>query len=198
MKLRVWSPLPPSPSGIADYMAEQLPVLARHHQLTLVCDEAARVDVAMVTVDPARDTPVLTDYIQSFVDGAHAIATDDQAALQSVAGPFGVSYEVRTLPDGEVEVFAHGERGQRRARCNKQLTSAIPEPVDQREKAPLGVGGRTIYFVDRHEIVSIQHLGIVRGQSARIVDQQGPPGVRFGHCDRRAQQVRLSSSGCAP
>ena len=28
MKLAVWSPLPPSPSGIADYVAEQLPALA--------------------------------------------------------------------------------------------------------------------------------------------------------------------------
>jgi len=67
-------------------------------------EDADRVAVAMVTVDPARDTPVLADYIQSFFPGAHAIATDDQAALQSVAGPFGVSYEVRTAPDGETEV----------------------------------------------------------------------------------------------
>jgi protein SCO1/2 len=67
-------------------------------------DAADRVDVAMVTVDPDRDTPVLADYIQSFVPGAHAIATDDQAALQAVAGPFGVSYEVRTAPNGEIEV----------------------------------------------------------------------------------------------
>jgi protein SCO1/2 len=67
-------------------------------------DDADRVEVAMVTVDPARDTPVLADYIQSFFPGAHAIATDDQAALQSVAGPFGVSYEVRTAPNGEIEV----------------------------------------------------------------------------------------------
>ena len=52
----------------------------------------------MVTVDPARDTPVLADYVQSFVPDAHAIATDDQAALQSVAAPFGVSYEVRRAP----------------------------------------------------------------------------------------------------
>jgi protein SCO1 len=66
--------------------------------------DADRVEVAMVTVDPARDTPVLTDYVQSFVPGAHAIATDDQAALQTVAGPFGVSYEVRTAPNGEIEV----------------------------------------------------------------------------------------------
>ena len=67
-------------------------------------DDAERVDVAMVTVDPDRDLPVLTDYIQSFVPGAHAVGTDDQAALQSVAGAFGVSYEVRTAPDGEIEV----------------------------------------------------------------------------------------------
>ena len=69
-----------------------------------VGDDAERVEVAMVTVDPARDTPVLAAYIQSFFPGAHAIATDDQSALQSVAGPFGVSYEVRTAPDGEIQV----------------------------------------------------------------------------------------------
>ena len=67
-------------------------------------DDAERVEVAMVTVDPARDTDVLTEYVQSFVADGHAIATDDQAALQSVAGPFGVSYEVVTAPDGSVEV----------------------------------------------------------------------------------------------
>ncbi len=67
-------------------------------------DDAERVEVAMVTVDPDRDTAVLADYIQSFFPDAHAIATDDQAALQSVAGPFGVSYEVRTAPNGEIEV----------------------------------------------------------------------------------------------
>jgi protein SCO1/2 len=81
-------------------------------------EDADRVEVAMVTVDPARDTPVLADYIQSFFPGAHAIATDDQAALQSVAGPFGVSYEVRTAPDGEIQVghssnlFAVDDAGQ--------------------------------------------------------------------------------------
>ncbi len=67
-------------------------------------DDAERVEVAMVTVDPARDVPVLADYVQSFVPGAHALATEDQAALQAVAGVFGVSYEVTTGPDGEVSV----------------------------------------------------------------------------------------------
>lgn len=40
MRLLVWSPLPPSPSGIADYVAEQLPLLA------------ARADVRLVVEDP--------------------------------------------------------------------------------------------------------------------------------------------------
>ena len=42
---------------------------------------------------------MLADYVRSFVPDAHALATDDQAALQAVAGPFGVSYEVTTSPD---------------------------------------------------------------------------------------------------
>ena len=74
------------------------------HALDDVGDDAERVDVAMVTIDPDRDTAVLADYVQSFVGGAHALATDDQAALQAVAAPFGVSYEVRTAPNGEIEV----------------------------------------------------------------------------------------------
>ena len=65
---------------------------------------ADRVEVAMVTVDPERDTPVLADYIQGFFPGAHAIATDDPAALQSVTGQFGVVSFVTTAPDGDIEV----------------------------------------------------------------------------------------------
>jgi protein SCO1/2 len=67
-------------------------------------DDASRVETAMVTIDPTRDIPVLAKYVQSFIPGAHALATDDQATLQAVAGAFGVSYEVRTSPTGEVEV----------------------------------------------------------------------------------------------
>lgn len=71
-------------------------------------EDAGRVDVAMVTVDPDRDTEILTDYVQSFVDDAHAIATDDPAALRRAAESFGVSYEVTTSPSGEVEVGHSG------------------------------------------------------------------------------------------
>ncbi len=44
MRLAVWSPLPPSPSGIADYVAEQLPALARHVDVTCVVEDPAEVD----------------------------------------------------------------------------------------------------------------------------------------------------------
>ena len=67
-------------------------------------DDASRVATAMITVDPERDTAVLADYVRSFVPDAHALATDDEAALQAVAGPFGVSYQVTTSPTGEVQV----------------------------------------------------------------------------------------------
>jgi protein SCO1/2 len=67
-------------------------------------EDAERIDVAMVTVDPDRDTDVLADYVRGFVPDGHAIATDDQQALRSVAEPFGVSYEVFTSPAGDVEV----------------------------------------------------------------------------------------------
>ena len=40
-------------------------------------DDADRVEVAMVTIDPDRDTPVLADYVSSFVEGGHTLATDD-------------------------------------------------------------------------------------------------------------------------
>jgi protein SCO1/2 len=67
-------------------------------------DDAERVSVAMVTVDPDRDTDVLAEYVQSFVPGAHAIATDDDATLRTFAETFGVTYGVLTGPDGEVQV----------------------------------------------------------------------------------------------
>ena len=46
MKLAVWSPLPPSPSGVADYAAEQLPGLARRFEVTAVVEDPSAVDPA--------------------------------------------------------------------------------------------------------------------------------------------------------
>jgi len=66
--------------------------------------DAARVSLAVVTVDPDRDMPVLTDYAQTFVDDAHALATTDPALLRAAAEPFGVSYAVVEAEDGSIEV----------------------------------------------------------------------------------------------
>jgi protein SCO1/2 len=68
-------------------------------------DDAERIDAAMVTVDPGRDDGErLTAYVQSFVEGAHALRTDDPAELQASADSFGVSYSVSTTADGYIEV----------------------------------------------------------------------------------------------
>lgn len=67
---------------------------------------ADRVQVAMVTVDPERDTAdVLDGYMGHFIpQGRHALRTDDGDRLAAVAEEFGAKYEVRTEPDGTVEV----------------------------------------------------------------------------------------------
>src|SRR5262245_23072152 len=67
-------------------------------------DDADRISVAMVTVDPERDTDVLADFVQSFVPGGHAIATDDIDALRQFAERFGVVFDAGESPAGEVEV----------------------------------------------------------------------------------------------
>jgi protein SCO1 len=66
---------------------------------------AAKVDVAMITIDPARDTDeILTGYVHSFLPEAHAIRTDDQTALQAAATAFGASFTVTPTAGGEPEV----------------------------------------------------------------------------------------------
>jgi protein SCO1 len=66
--------------------------------------DAERIDVAMVTVDPDRDLPVLADYIGGFFEDGHALGTDDPGELAEAAAPFGVTYDVSTNDDGVVEV----------------------------------------------------------------------------------------------
>lgn len=47
IKLAVWSPLPPSASGIADYAAEQIEALARRAEVTVVVEDPRAVDAAL-------------------------------------------------------------------------------------------------------------------------------------------------------
>lgn len=66
---------------------------------------AARVDLAVITVDPDRDNAeTLTAYAQTWVPGAHALRTDDPAALRAAADAYGADYLVETNDEGEIEV----------------------------------------------------------------------------------------------
>lgn len=66
---------------------------------------ADRVDLAMVTVDPARDTAdVLPAYLASFTDRYHALIPASDAELRSAEAAFRASSSVATLADGTVEV----------------------------------------------------------------------------------------------
>jgi protein SCO1/2 len=77
--------------------------------LKAIGDGAEKVDVGMITIDPARDGgELLTNYVQSFVPGAHALRTEDDTRLQQVAKAFGASYSVATNAEGTVEVSHSG------------------------------------------------------------------------------------------
>ena len=68
---------------------------------------AAKVDLAMVTVDPGRDTTdVLPRYLSSFTDRYHALVPASQDELRAAEKPFGATSSVTTV-DGEVKVV-HG------------------------------------------------------------------------------------------
>lgn len=67
--------------------------------------DRARVEVAMVTIDPGRDTDdALTAYVRAFVPGGRAARTADDTKLRAAADAFGADYDVRTSSDGVVEV----------------------------------------------------------------------------------------------
>lgn len=79
MRLNLWSPLPPSPSGIADYVAEALPLLARRFELTVIVEDADAVDRAAVASGVTLHTPATApeadlDLYQIGNSPAHAFA----------------------------------------------------------------------------------------------------------------------------
>ncbi len=74
----------------------------------LGADRAGRVEVAMVTIDPKRDTgQLLQDYLRSFVPSATALRTEDDAALRKVTDTFGAQYSVTGTGDN-IEVAHSG------------------------------------------------------------------------------------------
>lgn len=76
----------------------------------LPADQAARVGVVMVSVDPERDLDDrLAAYVATFIADGAASRITDPAQLQSVAEAFGARYSVETLDDGEIEVSHTGD-----------------------------------------------------------------------------------------
>lgn len=69
---------------------------------------AAKVTVAMVTVDPERDTDgILTGYLSHFFDRSIALRTTNAAELDTAATAFGVKWEIATHSAGEAYNVAH-------------------------------------------------------------------------------------------
>lgn len=68
-------------------------------------DLGAKVDLAMVTVDPERDTAqVLPMYLSSFADRYHALVPASEAELRAAEEAFRASSMVTKKPDGTVDV----------------------------------------------------------------------------------------------
>lgn len=72
----------------------------------LSASERNRVRLAMITVDPRRDTPaVLTHYVQAFFPRGLALRTTDPRRLAAVARSFGAAYRVTREKDGTIDVM---------------------------------------------------------------------------------------------
>ncbi len=74
--------------------------------LTDLGDDAAKVSVAMETIDIGRDSAdIISHYVQSFIPEAHGLRADDDATLRAAADAFGADYEVTVGDNGEYEVM---------------------------------------------------------------------------------------------
>jgi protein SCO1/2 len=79
--------------------------IARNH----LGADGDKVDLAMITVDPIRDSgTLLTNYVQSFVKSAHALRAEEDAGLARVAKGFGAVYKVTTDAQGAEQVTHSG------------------------------------------------------------------------------------------
>ena len=69
-------------------------------------DDADRVQLAMATIDPDRDTDeIVSGYVQSFVPSAHGLRSGDAESLRAVADVFGADYGVTITDEGDYEVI---------------------------------------------------------------------------------------------
>ncbi len=66
---------------------------------------ADQIDVAMITIDPDRDTDeILGGYVNGFIEGSIGVRTTDAVALRDMADRLGANYSVETTAEGVIEV----------------------------------------------------------------------------------------------
>lgn len=74
----------------------------------LPAEAAEKVTVALITLDPERDTgEILDDYLGHFFDRYIPVRVEDPAALQEATDAFGVQFEVADHQEGEPYEVAH-------------------------------------------------------------------------------------------
>jgi protein SCO1/2 len=77
--------------------------------LKMLGTDSARIDVAFVTVDPARDSAeVLVPFVNAFVTGAHALQPGSQEELAGAERAFGATSSIARRADGGVDVSHTG------------------------------------------------------------------------------------------
>jgi protein SCO1/2 len=77
--------------------------------LRMLGPDSARVRVAFVTVDPARDSAaVLAPFLHAFIPGAHALRPASQDELADAERAFGATSSVSRRADGTVDVSHTG------------------------------------------------------------------------------------------
>jgi glycosyltransferase involved in cell wall biosynthesis len=122
MRIAIWSPLPPSPSGIADYVAEQLPGLSRRADVEVVVEDPGSVEVSSVRLrSPTEEIAADLDVYHLGNSPAHAYVY--RAALKRPGVAFLHDWSLHhlvlkeTVERGDRTAYlremrrAHGERG---------------------------------------------------------------------------------------
>lgn len=67
----------------------------------------ARLDIAMITIDPDRDLELLPAYVGGFMADGIALGTADAGLLADAAAPFGAAYSVEEADDGGEPIVGH-------------------------------------------------------------------------------------------
>ena len=66
---------------------------------------AEDIDVAVVTIDPARDSAeAISDYVEAFIPDGIALRTDDEFLLRETTFAFGADFLIDTDDNGEIQV----------------------------------------------------------------------------------------------